>query len=172
MVQAGYAILDNATIPIIGEGDQQPNDTYVEQLVAGAKAAIDEGVSLGVVDRNRVAVMGHSYGAFMTANLLAHTNIFRAGIAESGAYNRTLTPYGFQNEERTYWQDPELYFKMSPFSYADKIKTPILLIHGEADDNTGTYPDPERALLCGAEGAGRYGSAGVSAAGAACLWRA
>jgi dipeptidyl aminopeptidase/acylaminoacyl peptidase len=139
-VTQGYAVLENAAIPIVGEGDAQPNDTYVQQLVAGAKAAIDEGVSLGVVDRNRVAVMGHSYGAFMTANLLAHSDLFRAGIARSGAYNRTLTPFGFQNEERTYWQDPDIYYKMSPFSYADKIKTPILLIHGEADNNPGTFP--------------------------------
>jgi len=136
----GYAVLENAAIPIIGEGTQEPNDTYVEQLVAGAKAAIDAGAATGVVDPKRVGVMGHSYGAFMTANLLAHTSLFRAGIARSGAYNRSLTPYGFQNEERTYWQDPDLYFKMSPFSYADKIKTPILLIHGEADDNQGTFP--------------------------------
>jgi len=154
LVQAGYAILDSATIPIIGEGGKEPNDTYVEQLVAGAKAAIDEGVSLGVVDRNRVAVMGHSYGAFMTANLLAHTDIFRAGIAESGAYNRSLTPYGFQNEERTYWQDPKLYFDMSPFSYADKIKTPILLLHGEADDNTGTYPIQSERFYAALKGQG------------------
>jgi dipeptidyl aminopeptidase/acylaminoacyl peptidase len=154
MVQAGYAILDNATIPIIGEGGKEPNDTYVEQLVAGAKAAIDEGVALGAVDRNRVAVMGHSYGAFMTANLLAHSDMFRAGIAESGAYNRSLTPYGFQNEERTYWQDPKLYFDMSPFSYADKIKTPILLIHGEADDNTGTYPIQSERFYAALKGQG------------------
>jgi dipeptidyl aminopeptidase/acylaminoacyl peptidase len=154
MVQAGYAVLDTATIPIIGENSQEPNDSYVEQLVAGAKAAVDYGVSLGVVDRNRVAVMGHSYGAFMTANLLAHTNMFRAGIAESGAYNRSLTPYGFQNEERTYWQDPKLYFEMSPFSYADKIKTPILLIHGEADDNTGTYPIQSERFYAALKGQG------------------
>jgi dipeptidyl aminopeptidase/acylaminoacyl peptidase len=139
-VTQGYAVLENAAIPIIGEGNAQPNDTYVEQLVAGAKAAIDAGAGLGVVDRNRVAVMGHSYGAFMTANLLAHSDLFKAGIARSGAYNRTLTPFGFQNEERTYWQAPEVYYKMSPFSYADKIKAPILLIHGEADNNEGTFP--------------------------------
>ena len=158
LVQAGYAILDSATIPIIGEGDQQPNDSYVEQLVAGAKAAVDEGASLGVVDPKRVAVMGHSYGAFMTANLLAHTDMFRAGIAESGAYNRSLTPYGFQNEERTYWQAPELYTKMSPFSYADKIKTPILLIHGEADDNTGTFPIQSERFYAALKGQGaRFG---------------
>jgi dipeptidyl aminopeptidase/acylaminoacyl peptidase len=136
----GYAVLANAAIPIIGEGTAEPNDTYVEQLVAGAKAAIDAGAETGTVDRGRVAVMGHSYGAFMTANLLAHCDFFRAGIARSGAYNRSLTPFGFQNEERTYWQAPEVYFKMSPFSYADKIKTPILLFHGEADNNTGTFP--------------------------------
>ena len=152
--QTGYAVLENATIPIIGEGDAQPNDTYVEQLVAGAKAAVDYGVSLGVVDAKRVAVMGHSYGAFMTANLLAHTDMFRAGIARSGAYNRSLTPYGFQNEERTYWQDPKVYFEMSPFSYADKIKTPLLMIHGEADDNTGTYPIQSERFYAALKGQG------------------
>jgi dipeptidyl aminopeptidase/acylaminoacyl peptidase len=150
----GYAVLENATIPIIGEGNTEPNDTYVEQLVASAKAAIDEGVRLGVVDRNRVAVMGHSYGAFMTANLLAHSDLFKAGIARSGAYNRTLTPFGFQNEERTYWQAPEIYYKMSPFSFADKIKTPILLIHGEADNNSGTFPIQSERLFSALKGHG------------------
>ncbi len=154
LVQMGYAILDNATIPIIGEGDKEPNDTYVTQLVDGAKAAVEYGASLGIVDPKRVAVMGHSYGAFMTANLLAHTDMFRAGIAESGAYNRSLTPFGFQNEERTYWQDPKLYNEMSPFSYADKIKTPILLIHGEADDNTGTYPIQSERFYAALKGQG------------------
>jgi dipeptidyl aminopeptidase/acylaminoacyl peptidase len=150
----GYAVLENATIPIVGEGKAEPNDTYVEQLVASAKAAIDEGVRLGVVDRNRVAVMGHSYGAFMTANLLAHSDLFKAGIARSGAYNRTLTPFGFQNEDRTYWQAPEVYYKMSPFSYADRIKTPILLIHGEADNNSGTFPIQSERLFSAIKGQG------------------
>ncbi len=139
-VVRGYAILDNASIPIVGEGGVEPNDTYIEQLVSSAKAAIDYGASLGVVDPKRVGVGGHSYGAFMTANLLAHSDLFKAGIARSGAYNRTLTPFGFQQEERTYWEAPAVYFKMSPFSYADKIKTPILLVHGEADNNSGTFP--------------------------------
>jgi len=150
----GYAVLENATIPIVGEEKAEPNDTYVEQLVASAKAAIDEGVRLSVVDRNRVAVMGHSYGAFMTANLLAHSDLFKAGIARSGAYNRTLTPFGFQNEHRTYWQAPDVYFKMSPFSYADKIKTPLLLIHGEADNNTGTFPMQSERLFSAIKGQG------------------
>jgi dipeptidyl aminopeptidase/acylaminoacyl peptidase len=150
----GYAILENATIPIVGEGTSEPNDTYVEQLVSSAKAAIDEGARLGYVDPKRVAVMGHSYGAFMTVNLLAHSDLFRAGIARSGAYNRTLTPFGFQNEDRTYWQAPEVYFKMSPFSYADKIKTPLLLIHGEADNNTGTYPIQSERLFNAIKGNG------------------
>jgi dipeptidyl aminopeptidase/acylaminoacyl peptidase len=150
----GYAVLESATIPIVGEGQAEPNDTYVEQLVESAKAAIDEGVRLGVVDRNRVAVMGHSYGAFMTANLLAHSDLFKAGIARSGAYNRTLTPFGFQNEDRTYWQAPEVYYKMSPFSYADKIKTPILLIHGEEDNNTGTFPIQSERLFSAIKGQG------------------
>lgn len=139
-VMRGYAILDNASIPIVGEGDKEPNDTYVEQLVASAKAAIDYAASIGVIDPNRVGVGGHSYGAFMTANLLAHSDLFKAGIARSGAYNRTLTPFGFQQEERSYWEAPEVYFNMSPFSYADKIKEPILLVHGEADNNSGTFP--------------------------------
>ena len=152
--QVGYAVLENASIPIVGEGKAEPNDTYVDQLVAGAKAAIDYGASLGVVDPRRVAVMGHSYGAFMTANLLAHSDLFRAGIARSGAYNRTLTPYGFQAEERTYWQASDVYYKMSPFSYADKIKTPILLIHGEADDNTGTYPIQSERFYAALKGQG------------------
>ncbi len=139
-VTMGYAILDNASIPIVGEGDKEPNDTYIEQLVSSARAAINEGVRLGVVDSSRVAVGGHSYGAFMTANLLSFTKLFKAGVARSGAYNRTLTPFGFQNEQRTYWEAPMVYNTMSPFMNADKMKTPLLLIHGEADNNTGTYP--------------------------------
>lgn len=139
-VNRGYAVLDNADMPIVGEGNNQPNDTFVAQIQDNAKSAIDYVSSLGVADRKRIAVGGHSYGAFMTANLLAHTDLFAAGIARSGAYNRTLTPFGFQAEERTYWQAPEVYFNMSPFSSANKVKTPILFIHGEADNNSGTFP--------------------------------
>lgn len=139
-VMRGYAILDNAAFPIIGEGDAEPNDTFVEQLVANASAAIDAVDAMGYIDRNRIAVGGHSYGAFMTANLLSHSNLFAAGIARSGAYNRTLTPFGFQSEERNYWEAPEIYNTMSPFMNAHKNKTPILLIHGEADNNSGTFP--------------------------------
>jgi dipeptidyl aminopeptidase/acylaminoacyl peptidase len=139
-ITRGYAILNNATVPIVGEGNEEPNDTYVEQLVSSAKAAIDYAVAMGVTDPNRVAAGGHSYGAFMTGNLLAHSDLFKAGIARSGAYNRTLTPFGFQSEERTYWEAPKVYFDMSPFSFADKIREPILFIHGEADNNSGTFP--------------------------------
>src|SRR5262249_37338025 len=138
-VLQGYAVLDDATMPVVGD-PRTMNDTYVEQIVSSAQAAIDKAVEMGVTDRNRVGVGGHSYGAFMTANLLAHSNLFRAGIARSGAYNRTLTAFGFQNERRTLWEAPELYLKVSPFMYADKIKAPILLIHGEADNNSGTFP--------------------------------
>ncbi len=139
-VTQGYAILDGAAFPIVGEGDKEPNDTFIKQLVANGKAAIDAVDELGYIDRNRVAVGGHSYGAFMTANLLSRCDLFAAGIARSGAYNRTLTPFGFQSEERTYWEAPEIYYNMSPFMHADKMKTPLLLIHGEADNNSGTYP--------------------------------
>jgi dipeptidyl aminopeptidase/acylaminoacyl peptidase len=135
----GYALLDNAAMPIVGDPDTV-NNTYIEQLQMDAQAAIDKAVDMGVADRERIGVFGHSYGAFMTANLIAHTKLFRAAVAESGAYNRTLTPFGFQAERRTFWEAPDIYTKMSPFWSADKIKTPVLLIHGEADDNTGTYP--------------------------------
>ncbi|MDH6354660.1 dipeptidyl aminopeptidase/acylaminoacyl peptidase [Dysgonomonas sp. PH5-45] len=138
-VTRGYAVLDDAAFPIIGEGDKEPNDTFIEQLVANAKAAIDALDGMGYIDRNRVAVGGHSYGAFMTANLLSHSDLFAAGIARSGAYNRTLTPFGFQAEERSYWDVPEVYNTMSPFMSADKMKTPLLLIHGANDNNMGTH---------------------------------
>lgn len=139
-VTQGYAVLDNAEMPIVGEGDTEPNDRFIPQLYLNAHAAIRHLASTGVGDSTRVGVGGHSYGAFMTANLLAHTRLFKAGIARSGAYNRTLTPFGFQAEERTYWQAPKVYFDMSPFSFADKVKTPILLLHGEMDNNSGTFP--------------------------------
>ncbi|MEL7021831.1 MAG: prolyl oligopeptidase family serine peptidase, partial [Bacteroidota bacterium] len=139
-VLRGYAIFDDFSMPIIGEEDEEPNETFIEQLQAGARAAIDQLVKMGVADPKRIAVGGHSYGAFMTANLLAHTDLFAAGIARSGAYNRTLTPFGFQSEERSLWEAPSVYQKMSPFNFADKIKAPLLLIHGNADNNSGTYP--------------------------------
>src|SRR5713226_244116 len=139
LLLSGYAIFDNPTMPIIGPGETA-NDHYVEQLVDDAQAAIDKVVEMGVGDRERIGVGGHSYGAFMTANLLAHSRLFRAGFAESGAYNRSLTPFGFQSERRTFWEVPDLYAKMSPFWYANQIKDPILLMHGEADDNSGTFP--------------------------------
>ncbi len=149
----GYAVLDNATMPVVGD-PKTMNDTYVQQIVSSAKAAIDTLDAMGVADPKRVGVGGHSYGAFMTANLLAHSDIFAAGIARSGAYNRTLTPFGFQSERRTLWEAPETYLKMSPFMYADKLKTPILLIHGEADNNSGTYPIQSERLFAALKGLG------------------
>ncbi|HSA55396.1 MAG TPA: prolyl oligopeptidase family serine peptidase [Gemmatimonadaceae bacterium] len=154
LLAAGYGVLDNPTMPIVGGEGKEPNDTYVEQLVASAKAAIDKLDALGVGDRNRVGVGGHSYGAFMTANLLAHSDLFRAGIARSGAYNRTLTPFGFQAEPRTYWQAPDVYDRMSPFQHADKIKEPILLIHGTHDNNQGTFPIQTERLYAALKGNG------------------
>ncbi len=159
LLTQGYAILDNPTMPIVGANGAEPNDTYVQQLVASAQAAVDAVVAMGVADRSRIAVGGHSYGAFMTANLLAHSDLFRTGIARSGAYNRTLTPFGFQAEQRTYWDAVETYTQMSPFTHVRRINEPILLIHGENDDNSGTFPvQTERfyAALRGNGGNVRY----------------
>jgi len=154
-VTQGYAILDNAEMPIVAtSADKKPNDDFVNQLILNATAAIDKLVELGISDRNKIAVGGHSYGAFMTVNLLAHSNLFKAGIARSGAYNRTLTPFGFQNEERTFWQAKDLYLEMSPFAFADKIKTPLLMTHGEMDDNTGTFPINSERLYAAIKGHG------------------
>ncbi len=150
----GYAVMDESEFPIVGEGDKQPNDNFVEQLIWNAEAGLKAAHDLGFGDTSRAAVGGHSYGAFMTANLLAHSRLFKAGIARSGAYMRTLTPFGFQNEERTYWQAPDLYYKMSPFSYADKIKDAILLVHGDADNNPGTFPINSERLYNAIKGHG------------------
>jgi dipeptidyl aminopeptidase/acylaminoacyl peptidase len=152
-VTQGYAVLDNATMPVVGD-PKTVNDTFVQQIVANAQAAIRKLDEMGVGDPKRVGVGGHSYGAFMTANLLAHCDLFAAGIARSGAYNRTLTPFGFQSERRTLWEAPETYIKMSPFMHADKIKTPILLIHGEADNNSGTFPIQSERLFAALKGFG------------------
>lgn len=153
-VMRGYAVLDAASMPIVGQGEAEPNDSFREQLVANAEAAIDKLVALGVGDRDRIAVGGHSYGAFMTANLLAHSDLFAAGIARSGAYNRTLTPFGFQAEERTFWEAKDIYLDMSPFTYADKIKEPLLMIHGEADNNSGTFPMQSKRFYSALKGHG------------------
>jgi len=149
----GYAILDDTTMPIVGN-PETVNDTFIQQIVDSAKAAIDKGVEMGVVDPERVGVGGHSYGAFMTANLLAHSDLFRAGIARSGAYNRTLTPFGFQGERRTFWEATDLYTKISPFFFAHKINEPLLLIHGEADNNQGTFPMQSERLYAAIRGNG------------------
>ena len=153
-VTQGYAILNDASFPIVGAEGQEPNDTFVEQLVADAEAAVAKAVEMGVTDPARVAVSGHSYGAFMTANLMAHTRLFAAGIARSGAYNRSLTPFGFQNERRSFWEDPQLYLRMSPFTYATSVKDPLLLIHGMADNNQGTFPIQSERYYAALKGAG------------------
>lgn len=153
-VTRGYAILDQTDMPIVGEGSEEPNDTFVEQVQENARAVIDYVVGMGIADRNRIAVGGHSYGAFMTANLLAHTDYFAAGIARSGAYNRTLTPFGFQYEERTYWEAPTVYYQMSPFSFASKIKAPLLMTHGIDDENSGTFPIQSERLYNAVKGHG------------------
>ncbi|MFT4197239.1 MAG: prolyl oligopeptidase family serine peptidase [Pseudoxanthomonas sp.] len=139
LLLAGYAIIDNASFPIVGD-PKTAYDTYLEQLEADAQAAVDKAVELGVVDRDRIGVTGHSHGALMTANLVTHTDLFKAGVATSGSYNKTLTPFGFQNERRSVWEAPEVYRKASPFFYADQVKHPLLLIHGDDDANPGTQP--------------------------------
>ena len=149
----GYAIMDEVSIPIVGP-PATANDTFVEQISSSALAAIDKAVEMGVVDRKRIGVGGHSYGAFMTANLLAHTNYFRAGVARSGAYNRTLTPFGFQNERRTFWEAPQIYAAMSPFNNVTKINEPLLLIHGQADSNPGTFPVQSERMYQALRGVG------------------
>jgi dipeptidyl aminopeptidase/acylaminoacyl peptidase len=154
LLMHGYGVLDGPTMPIVGVNGKEPNDTYIDQLVASAQAAVDKIVDMGVADRDRVAIGGHSYGAFMTVNLLAHSDIFRTGIAESGAYNRTLTPFGFQAEPRTYWEAPDVYNSMSPFNYANKINEPVLLIHGQRDDNSGTFPIQSERLFAAIKGNG------------------
>ncbi|MCD4775305.1 MAG: prolyl oligopeptidase family serine peptidase [Candidatus Aegiribacteria sp.] len=150
----GYAVLDDTAMPIVGEGDEQPNDTFIEQLVMSAQAAVDEVVGMGVADPDRIAVGGHSYGAFMTANLLAHSDLFAAGLARTGAYNRTLTPFGFQSEDRSLWEAKETYIEMSPFMNADLINEPILLIHGDADSNSGTFPMQSERFFAALKGLG------------------
>jgi dipeptidyl aminopeptidase/acylaminoacyl peptidase len=138
-VTKGYVVLDNASFPIVGEGTTEPNDNFIEQLVSSAEAAIDAVDKMGYINPKKVAVGGHSYGASMVANLLTHSKLFACGIARSGAYNRTLTPFGFQSEQRNYWDAPDVYNAMSPFINAEKMKTPLLLVHGDADNNSGTF---------------------------------
>jgi dipeptidyl aminopeptidase/acylaminoacyl peptidase len=152
----GYAVVDDPSFAIVGEGKTEPNDSYVDQLTADAASMIDAIVALGVGDRERFAVGGHSYGAFTTANLLAHSHLFRAGIARSGAYNRTLTPFGFQSEDRSYWEASAIYDQMSPFRFADKIDDPLLLIHGAADNNNGTFPIQSDRLFAALQGLGGH----------------
>jgi dipeptidyl aminopeptidase/acylaminoacyl peptidase len=152
-VLRGYAVLDNAEIPVVGD-PLTANDTFVEQITAGAQAAVDKLVELGIADRNKIGIAGHSYGAFMVANLLAHTELFAAGIARSGAYNRTLTPFGFQGERRTFWEAPEIYIKLSAFTHANKINEPLLMIHGSDDPNPGTFPIQSKRLFGAIKGHG------------------
>jgi dipeptidyl aminopeptidase/acylaminoacyl peptidase len=154
MLARGYTVLDNPTMPIVGEGKDEPNDTYIEQLTMAAEAAVDEVVRLGVAERGKIAIGGHSYGAFMVANLLAHTDLFCAGIARSGAYNRSLTPFGFQAEDRNFWKAKEAYEAMAPFNYADQIEDPILFIHGEQDNNPGTFPVQSERMYQALQGLG------------------
>ena len=153
LLTQGFAIFDGPTMPIIGPGETA-NNTYVEQLVASAGAAVDKVVALGITDRDTIGIGGHSYGAFMTANLLAHSDLFQMGIARSGAYNRSLTPFGFQNERRTFWEATDIYASMSPFFHADRIDEPLLLLHGEVDNNSGTFPIQSARMYMALKGHG------------------
>lgn len=152
-VMHGYAVLYNAELPVVGS-PLTANDTFVKQITAGAEAAVNKLIEMGISEKGKIGIAGHSYGGFMTANLLAHTDLFAAGIARSGAYNRTLTPFGFQGERRTYWQATDIYNMMSPFTYANKINEPILFIHGQEDANSGTYPIQSERLFAAIKGHG------------------
>ena len=149
----GYAVLTKASIPIVGD-PETVNETFIEQTVSSVEAAIKYLDEKGIIDPNRVGITGHSYGAFMVANVLAHSDLCAAGIAKSGAYNRTLTPFGFQSERRTFWKAKDFYLEVSPFAHAEKIKEPILLIHGEDDPNSGTYPMQSRRFYQALKGNG------------------
>jgi len=149
------AIFDDPKMPIIGSDAKEPNDTFRSQLVASAKAAVDVLVEKGIADKNKIAIAGHSYGAFMVANLLAHSDLFKTGIARSGAYNRTLTPFGFQGEERNFWDGQNIYATMSPFFHAEKINQPMLMIHGTDDPNSGTYPMQSERMYNALKGLGK-----------------
>lgn len=156
LLTQGYAVLDNPSMPIVGEGETEPNDSYVEQLISSATAAVDYVVDRGIAHRDRIGIGGHSYGAFTAANLLAHTDLFKIGIARSGAYNRTLTPFGFQGEQRDFWEASDIYIQMSPFTHAAEIKSPLLLLHGAGDSNPGTYPMQTDRLFEALKGLGGY----------------
>ncbi|WP_102794397.1 S9 family peptidase [Bowmanella denitrificans] len=150
----GFAIFDDPTMAIVGEGEGEPNDSFRTQLVQSAEAAVKVLVDKGIADPQRIAIGGHSYGAFMVANLLAHSDLFKAGIARSGAYNRSLTPFGFQGEERSFWEAQDVYGTMSPFFHAEKINEPILMLHGEDDPNSGTYPMQSERMFAALKGLG------------------
>jgi dipeptidyl aminopeptidase/acylaminoacyl peptidase len=150
----GFAVFDDPKMPIIGTGDELPNDNFRQQLVESAIAAVNVLVSRGIADPDRIAIAGHSYGAFMVANLLAHSNLFKAGIARSGAYNRSLTPFGFQGEERSFWEGQDVYAAMSPFFHAEKIDEPMLMIHGKDDPNSGTFPMQSERMFAAIKGLG------------------
>jgi dipeptidyl aminopeptidase/acylaminoacyl peptidase len=154
MLARGYTVLDDLAMPIIGEGKAEPNDTFIRQIRRNARAAVEKVVEMGVADKDKIAIGGHSYGAFMAANLIAHTSLFRAAIARSGAYNRSLTPFGFQQEDRNYWKATETYQEMSPFTYAYELDVPILLVHGEEDSNPGTQPMQSERLYQAVQGLG------------------
>jgi len=150
----GFAVFDDPKMPIIGSGDELPNDSFRQQLVESAIAAVNVLVSRGIADPDKIAIAGHSYGAFMVANLLAHSNLFKAGIARSGAYNRSLTPFGFQGEERSFWEGQDVYSAMSPFFHAEKIDEPMLMIHGKEDPNSGTFPMQSERMFAAIKGLG------------------
>jgi dipeptidyl aminopeptidase/acylaminoacyl peptidase len=154
-VARGWAVLDDFSVPIVGGPNTEPNDTFIEQLVSSAEAAIGECIKRGVCDGSRVAVGGHSYGAFMAVHLVAHTKLFKGAIARSGAYNRSLTPFSYQNEQRTFWQVPEIYMRNSPFTHADKVSSPVLLIHGADDPNPGTHAMQTERMFAALQGLGK-----------------
>ncbi|MDE2784781.1 MAG: prolyl oligopeptidase family serine peptidase [Gemmatimonadota bacterium] len=153
LIRLGYVVVE-PDAPIVGE-EGRINNNYQHDLRNNLAAVIDELDARGLIDRRRLGLGGHSYGAFGTLNAMVHTPFFKAGIAGDGNYNRTFTPLGFQREPRYFWDAREVYLGMSPFVYANNLTGAVLLYHGMHDQNVGTAPDHSPRLFHALNGLGK-----------------
>ena len=156
LVTQGYAVA-NFDPPIFGANGRM-NDNYVSDLVGNLTAVIDELDKQGFIDRSRLGLGGHSYGAFSTVNAMVNTPYFKAGIAGDGMYNRSLTPNGFQSERRDFWEAQKTYLDMSPFFKADKLTGALLMYHSIEDQNVGTAPISSERMMHALQGLGKVAS--------------